>query len=508
MLYERFYRQPAIDSQQSTVDKSLHRFFRLLPSVDRPGSAGRLGSSSLSNEFFARACLEWRNALHEGEFTPENQQKMKTEAERDKSRLDPWKLKHFEPVWGEKRSRSGRAADVAPPAVPPEPAVAPPVAPAPAPARRRVAGAVTRSSARAAGDESKECKNKRGRPKSHYVDSAAFARSAWPADDEVPPADPLRADSDSERSAKRRALREDEPRVGPETEPPVEARPLDVRVELESEPPLESEARLEPPIEPLRLREEIAEAPEPQLREEEPPTPRPPTPIPPPTEAPTETEALAPTPVEFDEPEDGSESPSRRFVDAEPFAVESETDSKGEPPERPSDLFDRSPSDKFDRDASDSPETRSSDDEATRPRPEESVEPVPREDPPPPGAASRSSAVESLLRRRLNEFSFLDVQENGQSSDGRSFVSDAPPPLDPEPTTTLPPTDVQVRNSADPFRRIDRRADDNFLLVRLRFAKRRPSLRRSPLRQSTSRRPPCAPTSPLCVPPERLFDRS
>lgn len=79
---------------------------QLLPAVDRQDAA----TSGLNNEFFARACLEWRKRLAEGEFTPENQQRLKMEAERDKNKLDPWKLKHFEPIWGEKREpklRSG-----------------------------------------------------------------------------------------------------------------------------------------------------------------------------------------------------------------------------------------------------------------------------------------------------------------------------------------------------------------------------------------------------------------
>ncbi|XP_017479263.1 PREDICTED: polycomb protein Asx-like [Rhagoletis zephyria] len=94
-----------------------YNLIQLLPSVDReaieverknttdstaPMEAIKLGPSSLNNEFFARACLEWRERLAEGEFTPENQMKMKTEAEREKNKLDPWKLKHFEPIWGEK----------------------------------------------------------------------------------------------------------------------------------------------------------------------------------------------------------------------------------------------------------------------------------------------------------------------------------------------------------------------------------------------------------------------
>ncbi|KAJ8687356.1 hypothetical protein QAD02_023150 [Eretmocerus hayati] len=72
---------------------------QLLPAVDRQDAA----TSGLNNEFFARACQEWRKRLAEGEFTPENQQRLKLEAERDKKTLDPWKLKHFEPIWGDKK---------------------------------------------------------------------------------------------------------------------------------------------------------------------------------------------------------------------------------------------------------------------------------------------------------------------------------------------------------------------------------------------------------------------
>lgn len=83
-----------------------YKLIQLLPIVDRPvidseSPTIRLNSSSLNNEFFARACLEWRDRLDEGEFTPENQLKLRAEAEKEKSKLDPWKLKHFEPIWGD-----------------------------------------------------------------------------------------------------------------------------------------------------------------------------------------------------------------------------------------------------------------------------------------------------------------------------------------------------------------------------------------------------------------------
>lgn len=91
-----------------------YKLGQLLPSVDRLSPSGRLNSSSLSNEFFARACLEWQDSLSGGEFTPENQQKMKTEAEKEKSKIDPWKLKHFEPFWGEKSKREKSSVSLNP----------------------------------------------------------------------------------------------------------------------------------------------------------------------------------------------------------------------------------------------------------------------------------------------------------------------------------------------------------------------------------------------------------
>jgi hypothetical protein len=52
----------------------------------------RLRHSSLNNEFFAKASQEWRERLLRGDFTPEMQQKAKCDLEKDKQRLDPWKV--------------------------------------------------------------------------------------------------------------------------------------------------------------------------------------------------------------------------------------------------------------------------------------------------------------------------------------------------------------------------------------------------------------------------------
>jgi len=87
-----------------------NKLIQLLPEVDRcPELDTKLSSTSLSNEFFSRACQKWRERLASGEFTPEFQQKIRAEAERDKGKLDPWKIKHFEPFWG-CRSDSGSSS--------------------------------------------------------------------------------------------------------------------------------------------------------------------------------------------------------------------------------------------------------------------------------------------------------------------------------------------------------------------------------------------------------------
>ncbi|ESP01267.1 hypothetical protein LOTGIDRAFT_157441 [Lottia gigantea] len=78
----------------------------LLPECDKLNGAEsslRMSSTALNNEFFAKACQEWRERLSEAEFTPENQQRIKQEQEKELLKLDPWKAKHFEAVWGQRK---------------------------------------------------------------------------------------------------------------------------------------------------------------------------------------------------------------------------------------------------------------------------------------------------------------------------------------------------------------------------------------------------------------------
>ena len=82
------------------------KLMQLLPQVDllfEEKKGLRLNSSAFNNEFFAKACHEWRERLLKGDFTAEAVVMREKDMAFDKKRLDPWKLKHYEPLWGMKR---------------------------------------------------------------------------------------------------------------------------------------------------------------------------------------------------------------------------------------------------------------------------------------------------------------------------------------------------------------------------------------------------------------------
>ncbi|CAH3110705.1 unnamed protein product [Pocillopora meandrina] len=81
-----------------------YKLVTLLPKVDRAiGHDGALRPShtAFTNEFFASACHSWKDRLQDGDFMTDMQQRMKQEEER-LAKLDPWKAKFFEPVWGKR----------------------------------------------------------------------------------------------------------------------------------------------------------------------------------------------------------------------------------------------------------------------------------------------------------------------------------------------------------------------------------------------------------------------
>lgn len=81
-----------------------YKLVTLLPKVDRAiGHDGALRPShtAFTNEFFASACHSWKDRLQDGDFMTDMQQRIKQEEER-LAKLDPWKAKFFEPVWGKR----------------------------------------------------------------------------------------------------------------------------------------------------------------------------------------------------------------------------------------------------------------------------------------------------------------------------------------------------------------------------------------------------------------------
>ncbi|PIK61429.1 putative Polycomb group protein ASXL2 isoform X8 [Apostichopus japonicus] len=81
-----------------------YKLLRLLPEVDTvktPDSNLRLRAAALDNEFFAKACSQWRTRLKNGEFTPEMQARLQQELMKERSKVDPWKRANFEPFWGQ-----------------------------------------------------------------------------------------------------------------------------------------------------------------------------------------------------------------------------------------------------------------------------------------------------------------------------------------------------------------------------------------------------------------------
>lgn len=81
-----------------------YKLARMLPKCDQIETAEgfiKPGPNALRNEFFNRASRAWEDRLKEGKLTPEFLLKWKNDLQREKAKLDPWKLKNFEPVWGQ-----------------------------------------------------------------------------------------------------------------------------------------------------------------------------------------------------------------------------------------------------------------------------------------------------------------------------------------------------------------------------------------------------------------------
>ncbi|RWS06337.1 polycomb protein Asx-like isoform X2 [Dinothrombium tinctorium] len=81
-----------------------YKLVQMVPKCDQlrtPDGWVRLSPTALNNEFFTKASKAWIERLREGKLTPEFLQRRKNEIEKERLKVDPWKIKNFEPIWGE-----------------------------------------------------------------------------------------------------------------------------------------------------------------------------------------------------------------------------------------------------------------------------------------------------------------------------------------------------------------------------------------------------------------------
>ena len=80
------------------------KLLQLLPEpdtvLDQAAGTVHLKQSALNNEYFSKFIQEWSARLLGGECLPRAVAKVRAREERERMKLDPWKKKHFEPIWG------------------------------------------------------------------------------------------------------------------------------------------------------------------------------------------------------------------------------------------------------------------------------------------------------------------------------------------------------------------------------------------------------------------------
>lgn len=95
-----------LEALQSLPKNSQDVLIRLLPKFDQiqDKTEGSLKASetALSNEYFARFCAQYQEKLSNNKLSNEAMEQAKNDTSRELAKLDPWKLKNFEPIWGQK----------------------------------------------------------------------------------------------------------------------------------------------------------------------------------------------------------------------------------------------------------------------------------------------------------------------------------------------------------------------------------------------------------------------
>lgn len=94
-----------IENLQSLPNNCQNLLVKLLPQFDQVTSSEGImkpTKTALTNEYFVRFCLHYQEKLSENKLSDEAVEQAKNDTSRELAKLDPWKLRNFEPVWGQK----------------------------------------------------------------------------------------------------------------------------------------------------------------------------------------------------------------------------------------------------------------------------------------------------------------------------------------------------------------------------------------------------------------------
>lgn len=95
-----------LETLKTLPDHSQSQLIRLLPKLDQITNKtdGKLEprETALSNEYFARFCMQYIEKLSDNKLSDDAIEQAKSDTTKELAKLDPWKLRNYEPIWGEK----------------------------------------------------------------------------------------------------------------------------------------------------------------------------------------------------------------------------------------------------------------------------------------------------------------------------------------------------------------------------------------------------------------------
>lgn len=94
-----------LEALQSLPVHCQNQLVRLLPEFDQIAQKDgtlRPSETALTNEYFARFCTQYLEKLSDNKLSDKAVEQAKTDTSRELAKLDPWKLRNYEPIWGKK----------------------------------------------------------------------------------------------------------------------------------------------------------------------------------------------------------------------------------------------------------------------------------------------------------------------------------------------------------------------------------------------------------------------